>query len=233
VFHDPALGEPLKAFAKKVFVVLAEELELHPAGLAAVKSRSENADGPPPQIVIFGYAPALPELSADGVIVESTARTFAGDRLVLAGKKDAGFATPSLFDTYKLNFSKLGYLDDTTALGPPSRQALISDGLLERIEEKTEQFGSLGGLFGALMEDRIQLAILPASLIAQSQVLSPVLVIGEDLHEDIRYIAAATPGNEEDPLVLRVLELLAEDEELQQLFVGYGLLGREAALIED
>lgn len=233
VYHDPVLGEPLKAFAKKVYIQLAEDLDLQPADLAQLATVMDSPDGPAPQIVIFGYAPALPELVAQGVVVESTARTFAGDRLVLAEKEGTGFSAPTLFDAYRLRFTKLGYLDETTALGKPSHQALVSDGLLARIEGRTETFGVINELFGALLEDRVQLAVLPASLVAQSKSIKPLLVIGEDLHEDIRYIAAATPDNEDDPLVQRLLALLAEDAELQKFFAGYGLLGREAALIDN
>lgn len=233
VFHDPALGEPMQAFAKQVFIVQAQELALRPAELPEITAIMQDPSRVQPQIVIFGYQPLLPKLAADGMIVETTARTFAGDRLVLAEKAGTGFETPTLFDTHKLRFNKLGYLSEETSLGKPSYQALVSDALLERIKDRTQTFASLRELFAALTDGTVELALLPASLAAQSTAIRPVLVVDEDLHEDIRYVAAATPGNETKPTVLEVLKLLAEDQTLQQLFVGYGLLNRETALVEN
>lgn len=233
IWRDPALGEPMKAFSEQVFIKLAKRLDMKDADLADIAAIKDNPPEEMPQIIIFGYAPMLKQFVDDGIIVEESARTFAGDRLVLAEKRGMGYETPSLFDSYKLHFNKLGYLNDSTALGKPSSQALVSDGLLDRIKDRTVEFASIRPLFGALLSGDIELAILPASLVAQSETVSPVLIIGADLHEDIRYIAAATPGNADDPTVQRILRMLAEDDDIQKLFVGYGMLSRKAALIEN
>lgn len=233
VWADPLLKAPLVAI-NEVFS------ELYSPGLTPVYierggllARLEGEEPPAlPVVFITADTTTMAALSRSRYVDESTARTFAGDRLVLVQQSAKGFETPTLFDTYRLRFNALGLGTEETAVGRYAEQALITEGCFSRLEERLQRFDGTSSVLEALVAGEVQLAIVTASQAAQQQGVEVLLLIGEDLHEDIRYQAAASVESAGSPAVQQLLMLLAEDDAVQALLTGYGLLGRELALQE-
>jgi molybdate transport system substrate-binding protein len=233
VWADPLLKVPLVAI-NEVFS------ELYSPGLTPVYIERGDllarfaGDGPStlPDVFITADTATMAVLSQGGYANESTARTFAGDRLVLVQQPEKGHKTPTLFDTYRLRFDALGLGAEKTAVGRYAEQALVTDGCFNRLEERLQRFDGTSNALDALVADEVQLAIVTASQAAQQQGVEVILLIGEDLHEDIRYQAAASAESASNPAVQQLLMLLAEDDAVQELLTGYGLLDRELALQE-
>jgi ABC-type molybdate transport system substrate-binding protein len=119
-----------------------------------------------------------------------------------------------------------------TALGYYSEEALISAGGRPRIADRISHHDSIDKLLSALDQDEVQLAMVFASTITQRGDLDVMLIVPEDLHEDIRYKAAAAASVSADPSVVDFLRFIAEDADIQQKLNGYGLLDRAGALEE-
>jgi ABC-type molybdate transport system substrate-binding protein len=231
VWADPALETVLGELGS-----LFKELEGYPVA-AEFYERGElqakladTAAKDMPDVVIFADPETLE--MADGLYEPETLRTIAGDRLVLVERQGFGYKTPTLFDIYKLRFEHIGLGEQGTISGYYGEQALIADGVMQRIEDRIARYASEDALTAALLADETQAALVLASTAANSEV-SAWYVIGEDLHEDIRYQAAAGAGKADKPGVMELLTFLAEDEDVQQVFEGFGHVRREMALGEE
>lgn len=197
---------------------------------------------PAPQVLVFADTDTGNELRAKGRIEEPTLRTFAGDTLVIVCRAGESWATATVFDLWELRFTKFGLGDkEATTAGYYGYQALVSDGAYKRIAERVTEFPSQDALLEALLnvEDSkalenqrgaVQLAIVTASTAATTKGLKAILAIPGDLHEPLRYQAAAVKGHAKDPGVENLLRLIAEDPVAQATLQGYGYLGRTAAL---
>jgi molybdenum ABC transporter molybdate-binding protein len=233
VWADPALSVPLEALT-------ADFTKLHRPGLdvryVEREELLEAVDGgepaDPPDVYLFADQRVLETFREAGAVDESSTRTFAGDRLVVACRLDEGWKTASLFDVYKLRFTGFGLAGENTSLGHYSAQALHSEGVRSRIEKRIVSFSSLDKLLAGLADDEVQLMLVFASTVTQRTDLQAILIVGEDLHEDIRYVAASS-GQRNDPAVIEFLRFLAEDEDVQQKLMSYGLIGRTDALVEN
>jgi molybdate transport system substrate-binding protein len=233
VWADPALQVPLEA-------LLAGSGQLEAKLNLEWKERGEVSDAL--DALAQGQAPAWPDvfiladvrllgrLREAGVIDESTGRTFAGDRLVLIQQRGAHWQSATLFDIYRLRFEHLAVGSDRTAAGYYGQQALVSDGLGQRLESRLLHVDTTGGIATALTSGKAQLALVFASLAAHTQGVETTLLIGTDLHEDIRYQAVAAAGRTGQPGAQQLLRLLAEDAAFQQQLQGYGLLDRKNAM---
>lgn len=234
IWFEPILQAPMKEFAGTAGKSLGLNISLKGVGrVKMTKAALGEPENSQPQVYIFSGNDVMKELLNSGSIEESTLRTFAGDRLALIQVKDRGYKAHSLFDVYKLRFEGIGVLTPDSAMGKYANQALVSSGANKKLEGLLVEFNSLMQLLEALRQDEVQMAIVPSSIVVQSTDLDPLLIIEEDTHEDIRYQAAAATGYAGDESVVKVLALLAEDEGIQQLFIGLGLVDRRTALVED
>lgn len=186
-----------------------------------------------PDVFITADTHTLTALRESGVTDEVTARTFAGDSLALVQPSGRGYASQTLFDIYKLRFDHLAVGAEKTAVGFYARQALVTEGCFNRVEDRLKTFGRTGDLMASLSGGESPLGIITKSQFVQSDGLDLVLLISERLHEDIRYQAVAARGRGADPAVLALLRFLAEDEQIQLKLAGFGLADRETALVED
>lgn len=231
LWADPALERVLAELAGGFLELHAQgyQYELYERGDMQVKLAEADA-GSAPDVVIFADPETL--ALADGLYEPETLRTIAGDRLVLVERPGHGYKTPTLFDIYRLRFEHFGLGEVSTISGYYGEQALISDGLMERIEDRIARYYSADDLTAALLADETQAALVLASTAANSEVAAWYL-IGEDLHEDIRYQAAAGTGKADKQGVVELLTFLAESDEVQQVFEGFGHVRREMALGEE
>ena len=241
---DSKDGAPVEVWADPALVpvldVLAEDFKaIYPPGYTVeAKERGDllahlGEEGEPAMpAVLCADGKALEPYCTQGHAEAETLRTFAGDRLVLAERPGTGYKSPSLFDIYELRFEKLGLGEPETLAGYYGEQALISEGVMNRITDRVERYPATAALIDALKLDEVDVILLPASAAAVNDV-SAWLLIGEDLHEDIRYQAAAGKDQQDSPGVAELLRFLAEDDEVQNKLEGYGLVRRETALVEN
>jgi molybdenum ABC transporter molybdate-binding protein len=234
VWADPALKVPLDALA-------AGFKAQYPAGMSVkyvergqllrpLVEQPPRALESPPEVFIVADRKAFEVLRNARCIDEVTARTFAGDRLVVVHRPGENWASPSLFDIYKLRFEVLACGSDGTSLGYYTRQALISDGVEKRVEERIKRYDATEQVVKALAGGEAQLAITFASTAAQAAGVETMLLIGDDLHDAIRYQAVAAKGCAAKPGVAELLRYLAENPQVQQEMSGHGLLNRQSAM---
>ena len=227
VLCDPALKAVMDEVEKKA--ESSTDLDLH----ISFKERGVLADeleaGEELNYDAFIYGdPKTAQLLADNEVIESaTQRIIAGDRLLLVSLEDQEWVTPTLFDIYRLRFQKLAIGSQNTLSGYYADQSIISDGVKPRIEDRLSMPDSADAQIAELHDGSSQMAIILKSRMLQEEGLRTIMLIGEDLHEDVDYFAATAMGKEADPAVLRLLDLLSLDEEIQQLYVGFGLKTRD------
>jgi len=247
IVADAALTAGLEALESGYKAVHAGgwQLALQERGemLAAIgPDKSDSAADSAPQVYILADTELLESLRSAKRIDEASLRTFAGDRIVIASRAEETWLPASVFDLGDLRFTALGLGDpQATAVGLYARQALVSDGAYVGLEPRLKPYSSTAGLLSALtsVKDRkvreaergeIQLAVLFASLAAQTQGVKVVYAVGADLHEPVRYQAVAAAGHAGDPGVFELLRYLAEDPAVQARLESYGYLSRQAAL---
>jgi len=232
VWAEPSLIAPLDAIApalKKRGVVL--EITPKESGELAREAAAGKL-GNPPEVFLFTGERTLPALVRAKAVEESTARTFAGDRLVVACRQGERWTSPTVFDLYKLRFKAFAVADSATALGEFCDEALRSDGAYKRVVDRIKRYPGQKELIAALIANEVQLAMVYASTVAQDPDLGASVVVGADLHTDIRYRAVAAAGKGAAEGVGDLLRLLAEDAGIQQSLSGLGLLTRSGALEE-
>ena len=120
-----------------------------------------------------------------------------------------------------------------TMLGVYSDQAMITDGLKPRIEDRLTLLGSSDELVDGVLGKTLDVAIIYGSRAAQTKGLRLALVVDESLHEDIVWKAAASSGRSADTAVTSLLTFLAEDEDVQKQYEAFGFTRREVAMVED
>jgi len=242
VWADPALKVPLEALAPGfkaqypagMYVTYVERGEL----LRPLVEKPPRALDSPPEVFIIADRKAFEMLRSSQSIDEVTARTFAGDRLVVVHRPGENWASPSLFDIYKLRFEVLATGSDGTSLGYYTRQALISDGVAQRVADRIKRFDTTQQVARAvagsnhLAGGEAELAILYASTAAQAAGTETMLLIGDDLHDAIRYQAVAGKDCAARPGVQELLRYLAEDPQVQQTLGSFGLINRQSAIKE-
>ncbi|MEZ5337870.1 MAG: substrate-binding domain-containing protein [bacterium] len=216
---EPQLGPGLKGYELEA-VERGALLERISAG-----ERFEGVDA-----FLTADAECSAALVTAGLVSEPTLRSFAGDRLALISKPDESWRAPSLFDIYRLRFKWLAIGAEETATGHYAAQALVSDGVMPRVEERLSRPPSAEAIIAELLEGQAQLAIVPRSRILGREDLRVVLLLDSELHTDFVYQAAAASGLEDDPSVMALLTGLAENAEIQTLIAGYGFADRSEAL---
>jgi molybdenum ABC transporter molybdate-binding protein len=187
----------------------------------------------PPDVYVVVDMEALNALNEAGITDPATARTFAGDTLALVQPSDKGYATETLFDIYKLRFDHLAVGAENTTVGYYARQALITEGCFNRLEDRLKYFDRTDDLLKSLATDASPLGIITRSQFVQTDGLDLVLLISERLHEDIRCQAVAAAGHGDNAGIMALLRFLAENEAIQLKLGGYGLVDRQTALVED
>lgn len=232
VWADPLLVPALEALTPDFEYLYAPGYRIVPKERGELLANLSQDGGPELPDVICADAVVLAEYNSTQRIEDATLRTFAGDRLVLAERPGTGYKSPSLYDISKLRFDALGLGEATTLAGYYGEQALISEGVMKHIEGRIKRYPTTPALVDALNADEVQTILVTASAAAVDGV-SAWLLIGEDVHEDIRYQAAASLGKSATPGVPQLLRFLAEDEDIQAKFEGYCLVRREIALDEE
>ncbi|MCB1186307.1 substrate-binding domain-containing protein [bacterium] len=169
-------------------------------------------------------------LSGAGLLSEATMRTFAGDRLALIARKGESWRAESLFDIYRLRFKWLGVGSERTVTGYYAPQALVTDGVMPRVEDRLSHPDTAAAILQELLDNGSQMAIVPRSLIVGNEETKLVLLLPRDLHEDFIYQAAAASGLEDDSSVMALLTGLAENDAVQALIAGYGFDNRDEAM---
>lgn len=207
-------------------------LELQPLESGELRQRIESgADFSGVDAFIFADPAARKALTEAGLLSDPTIRTFAGDRLALICRKGESWHANMLFDIYRLRFKWIGIGSEDTANGFYARQALVSDGVMPRVEDRLSLPGDVATILSDLLVDEnTQLAIVPRSSILGNDELKIMLLLGRDLHEDFLYQAAAASGREDDAAVMALLTGLAEDSQVQELIAGYGFDNRDEAM---
>lgn len=231
ILADPVLAEPLAAVSKLLKQNAGIELKLSYLDSTAM-ARLKPAEVQDADVLVFADHDVLMSLVKSGLVDESSACVFAGDRLTLVGKSGVGWRTGTLFDTYKLRFKAIGLTEPTTVLGFFCDEALKSDGAYKRIKDRIKYFPTTPEMLQALAANKVQLAMTYASMAAQDDTLEVALLVGADLHEDIRYRAVARAGCAADRGVQRLLKLLCEDGDVQSKLGSYGLADRKTVLTE-
>ncbi|MCC7477255.1 substrate-binding domain-containing protein [bacterium] len=187
-----------------------------------------------PDIYVFTGQEMQKALVDAGAIDDVSMRSCAGDRLVLVSRQEDTYQSNSLFDVHKLRFKQLALADPAeTMLGVYSDQAIITDGLKPRIEDRLTTLGTSDELVDGVQDKSLDIAIVYGSRAAQTPGLRLALVVDESLHEDIVWKAAASSGRSADPAVMKLLAFLAEDEEVQKQYEAFGYTRREVAMVEE
>lgn len=233
VWADPLLKVTLEALA-------ADFSKLHAAGYKVIyMERGEfldyaQSDPPPPapDVMLVADNEVYTTLLSSGLIEEVTSRVFAGDRLVLVQPAGGEYRVGQLYDVYKLRFEAFAIGADNTAAGYFARQALLTEGGLAKLEDRLAGHDSGPDLVAALVAGEMKIGIVCHSSVVQTAGLEIIKIIGEDLHEDIRYRAAAATGASERDGVIELLRYLAEEPAVQDVLPGYGLKDRKQALQE-
>jgi ABC-type molybdate transport system substrate-binding protein len=232
VWADPVLRPALEALAPEFKKIYKGGYELEPVERDVLLERLNQPDSSGLPAVICADQVALAQFDAKGLLYSSTRRTFAGDRLVLAETPGTGYNSPTLFDIYQLRFKQFGLGEPGTLAGYYGEQALITEGGYDRIKDRIKRYSSTAALLDALKLDEAQVILIPASVAAVNHV-SAWLLISEDVYEDLVYQAAACNGHESELGVPELLRFIAEDAGVQTQLEGYGLVGRDVALVEN
>ncbi|MCH7472503.1 substrate-binding domain-containing protein [bacterium] len=234
IWADPALAAPLEDLADEFAARHAPGYTVRYMERGELLGLLEDGQAMhAPHAYIIADPVVYEALRKSGAIDESSARTFAGDRLAVVHREGENWMSPTLFDIYRLRYTWFGVGEQSTSAGYYSEQALVSEGVRPRIEKRIKSYGSTKTLLEALAADEVQLAMVYTSTAAQAGGIEVMLIAGEDLHEDIRYRVIAAAGRGADAAVGELLRFLAEEDEVQAIFNGYGLLGRKSALMED
>lgn len=231
VWAEPTLAEAVNrlkpTLEQRGAIKLAVEYR-DSAQLEAELARGALAQ--PPDVFIYPDLGLFSKLAAAKAINEVSLRTFAGDRLAVACRQGERWIAAELFDVYRLRFKWLGLAPKDSVLGRLALQALTSDGVLKRVEPRLRYLNDTTGMGKALKRDEVQLVITYASTIAQQPDLGIAVLINPDLHQDIRYKAAAATAQADHPGADVLLRLLGEDTAVQQQLAGLGFVDRVTAL---
>lgn len=181
---------------------------------------------------VFAYAdPQLGQTLMDaGLLSQASLRTFAGDQLALISRDGESWRSNTLFDIYSLRFKKLSIGSTDTVTGFFAERALISDGVMPRVEDRLSRPGSAAEIVEGLLSGQAEMAIVPRSLVLNLKGVKVALLIDRTLHKDFQYRIAGAAGSEENPEVMALLTLLAEDQAVQTLIGGYGFDNRSEAM---
>jgi molybdate transport system substrate-binding protein len=228
VIADPALQVPLEQLAPEFRQVYGGGWRIEYRESAALQQLT--ADSQPD--VLLTVEPTAQSLLKNGLLDESSMRTFAGDRLVVVSARDKPRALGSVGDLVMTMFSSIAVGRPDTSAGLYGEQALIADGAHGKIQDKIKLYGSLAEICSVVASSESSYGIVFASTAAQNPKLAVSTTVPEDLHQDIKYTAVAAKGAAEKPGVVALLKLLAEEPETQQLLGSYGYLDRMAALQE-
>jgi ABC-type molybdate transport system substrate-binding protein len=233
VWAEPTLALALEALKPELERrgAIKLTLEYHDsAELARELAQASRPDAP--DVYVYPDGGIFAKLAAAKAIDEVTLRTFAGDRLVVACRQGERWVMPTLFDVSRLRFKWLGLGPKDTALGMFSLQALASDGALKRVAKRLKYLASADDLPKALKRDEAQLVMTYASVVSLDPSLGVAVLVDPDLHQDIRYKAAAAAGQGRQPGAVALLRLLAEDSEMQQQWASYGFVDRATAMVD-
>jgi molybdate transport system substrate-binding protein len=183
-----------------------------------------------PDVFITGDAVSAEWLAAEGFSAAVTARVIAGDRLALLSTAGLGFEAGTLFGITTQRFKSIAVGTEGTCAGYYARQALISDGAMDRVAERMVVVERSVETVAEPAAGAVQLGLSFASLVSQATGVKLLLVVDGGLHERIQYTAVAAADSVQDEAVQTFLDLAALDAELQQLLTGYGLTSRKEAL---
>jgi molybdenum ABC transporter molybdate-binding protein len=181
---------------------------------------------------VFAYAdPQLGQsLMEAGLISVATLRTFAGDQLALISREGESWRADTLFDIYSLRFKKLCIGSTDSVSGFFAERALISDGVMPRVEDRLSRPDTAAAIVEELLSGQAEMAIVPRSMLLDQEGVKVLLLIDRSLHKDFQYRIAGAVGSEENPQVMALLTMLAEDAEVQGLISGYGFDNRSEAM---
>jgi molybdenum ABC transporter molybdate-binding protein len=243
IWADPALRgalEALEPLYRERFAGGWKVTYVERAALLELARRRDSESGtlstgsrPAPDVLLTPDAAVYHELRRAGVIDESTARTFAGDVLLVVHRKEEGWPLPRFQDLPLLRFKTLGLGSTDTSLGFYTQQAIVTDGLVEPLKDRTKEYATTQELLTALGSGELDLAIVYGSTAAQSTAMESAAAVPEDLHEDIRYQAVAVTGRAGRPGAVELLRLLSEDPQAQEVLGSFGYMDRTAALQEN
>lgn len=225
---DPALRGAMEAIVSSPVAIGAKawQITYRESGELPAVSGNEAPD------LILATEPVIKKLLSNDSIDASTARTFAGDLLVLATPASKPIVVPKVGDLPIVKLDAFGLGGPDTAVGFYAEQAMISDGVLDDLKAVTQRFENTAELLAALESGRVQLAMLFGSSVAQRQDLRISATVPENLHMDIRYQAVATRKAATRKEVQGALVLLSENSEVQQLLGAFGYLDRATAMLE-
>lgn len=230
IWADAALEQPLTALAKEYRDQTGTTLA--PLFLERGELRRELTEAPDvlPDVFITGDAVSAEWLAAEGFSAAVTARVIAGDRLALLSTAGLGFEAGTLFGITTQRFKSIAVGTEGTCAGYYARQALISDGAMDRVAERMVVVERSVETVAEPAAGAVQLGLSFASLVSQATGVKLLLVVDGGLHERIQYTAVAAADSVQDEAVQTFLDLAALDAELQQLLTGYGLTSRKEAL---
>jgi molybdate transport system substrate-binding protein len=228
---DPVLQVPLEKISRQ----LKREQGLNLA-LTYLDSKEQRAfsaaSKPEADILLYIDKGVTRSLVKAAVIDETSSCVIGGERLVVVCKRGIDWKAQGLNSLSRLRFKTFGLLDAKSVLGAYSEQALKSDGAFPRVQKRIAYYPSQDELTAALKQNPSELGIIYASQAARSKDLDIVVAINSDLHEDIRYRAAAVAGRQSDPAVQALLAALAQGDQIQGILGSYGIVPRTAALKE-
>lgn len=231
VWAEPTLALALEALKPELEKRGAIKLTLEFHDSIGLMQDLAQATAPDlPDVFIYPDAGIFTKLTTAKAIDDVTLRTFAGDRLVVACRQGEHWVMSTLFDIYRLRFKWIGLAPENSALGLFALQALTSDGALARVQKRIKYLATADDLPKALKRDETQLVITYASIVTLDPSLGVAVSVDPDLHDDIRYKAAAAYGHGAQPGAVGLLRLLAEDSEMQQRLAGFGFVDRKTAL---
>lgn len=238
IWTDPALATVLQSLSEKFKAQYAPSYTLAFVDkgdlLRTLASISDGSAPQVPDVYVYTGQEIHSALVNAKAIDEATARTFAGDRLVLACRSEDGYTAQTVFDISKLRFKSCGVADPAECmLGIYTDQAMISDGLKDRISDRLSTLASGDELVNGLNDKSLDVAFIYASQAAQSRTLKAAVLVDEGLHEDVQYKAAAASGRGADKAVMDLLTFLAEDAGIQADLESYGFTSRATAIVED
>lgn len=230
VWADAALEVPLGAFADAYRQQTGTALALLFLERGELKRELTEAPDALPAAFITGDTQTAEWLAAEGFSAPVTARVIAGDRLALISEAGLGFNAGTLFGITSQRFKSIAVGTEDTCAGYYARQALISDGAMDRVVDRMVAVERTRATVAEPAAGAVQLGLSFASLVAQATGIKLLLVVDGGLHDPIQYTAVAAVDSAQDEAVQTLLDLAALDAELQQLFTGYGLTSREETL---
>jgi hypothetical protein len=234
IWADPVLVGALTGLARDYAQAVGGSYTVTPVERGALLDWARSGDTagqPAPDLLAFPGQSTYAALLGAKRIDEASARTFAGDRLVVLKPLGSGFTSPTVFDLWELRFHHLAVADpQRTALGLFTQNALVSDGAAKRLAARTQTYPDSTALPELPAKDDSTLAFAFMSQAGGSIGVEPLLLVDKSLHEAIQYRAVAAAGKGTDAAVQACLRWLAEDQQTQTALGGYGLLNRAAAL---